>query len=160
MEINGVALTEDMMWALVIAGIFSYLVRAFYCNTLKKTLDLVAEENRCIKPSMVWLALIPLFSIYWNFVIASRMADSLTNEFYDRKIAEEESPGKNTGISYAIFIVLANIPISQSFYVVAGVFSLYFFIKYWIKIDNFRALLKEHNRYLANKKDQQEHETI
>src|SRR5690606_38173933 len=136
MELNGVALTEDMIWALVIAGIFSYTVRAFYCHTLKKTLDLIAEENRCLKPKMVWLAIITIFSIYWNFVIASRLSDSLTNEFYDRKIAEEDSPGKNAGNTYSIFIALANIPISQSFSVVAGVFSIYFFIKYWIKIDN------------------------
>jgi len=113
-----------------------------------------------MQPNMVWLALIPLFSIYWNFVIASRMADSLTNEFYDRKIPEEEDPGKKTGITYSILIALASIPFFQAFAVVTALMSLVYFIKYWIKINGFRMLLKEHNHFLALKKEQQEHETI
>jgi len=160
MEYNGITLTDDMIWALVIALLISYVVRAFYCNTLKRTLDLIAENNRCIKPKMAWLAIIPLFSIYWNFVIASRLADSLTNEFYDRKIPEEEDPGKKTGITYSILIALANIPVFQGFTMFVALFSLVFFVQYWVKIDNFRVLLKEHNRFLAQKAEQKEHETI
>jgi len=160
MEFNGITFTEDMIWALAIAAIASYTIRAFYCNTLKKTLDLISEDNRCMKPIMAWLALIPLFSIYWNFVIASRMADSLTNEFYDRKIPEEEDPGKKTGSIYSISTALANIPLFQGFSMIAAVFSIVYFIRYWIKIDNFRVLLKEHNRFLAQEKEQKEHEII
>jgi len=160
MEFNGITFTEDMIWALAIAAIASYTTRAFYCNTLKKTLDLISENNRCMKPTMAWLALIPLFSIYWNFVIASRMSDSLTNEFYDRKIPEEEDPGKKTGNIYSISTALANIPLFQGFSMIAAIFSIVYFIRYWIRIDNFRVLLKEHNRFLAQEKEQKEHEII
>lgn len=152
MEINGVTLTEEMIQIAVVIGIIGYTFRAFYCRTLKKTLDLVREENRCMKPQHAWLALIPLFSIYWNFVIASRMADSLTNEFFDRKIAEEEDPGKRIGQIYALFVLLMNIPFLQSFAITAALFSIIFFIRYWVKIDNFKALLEEHNRFLENLK--------
>ena len=88
------------------------------------------------------------------------MSDSLTNEFYDRKIPEEEFPGKVTGTTYAILIAFANFPISQGLSVIIGMFSLYFFVRYWIKIDNFRVLLKEHNRYLQQQNKPDKHETI
>ncbi|TCK82746.1 hypothetical protein [Albibacterium bauzanense] len=159
MEYNGITFTEDMIWALAITMVIYYTVLAFYCHTLKRTLDLIAEGNRFLKPKLAWLAMIPIFNIYWNFVIASRMSDSLTNEFYDRKIPEEEYPGKVTGTTYAILIALANFPVSQGLSVFTGLFSLYFFIRYWIKIDNFRVLLKEHNRYLMLQKESNEHET-
>jgi len=160
MEYNGITLTEDMIWALSIAAIASYAIRAFYCNTLKKTLDLVSEENRLMKPKMVWLAMIPLFSIYWNFVVASRMSDSLTNEFYDRKIPEEEDPGKKTGYIFSMLVALASLPLFQGFTLVVGLFSIIFFIKYWKTVDNFRVLLKEHNLFLAQTKEREEHETV
>lgn len=152
MEINGVTLTDEMIQMAVVLGVVSYTARAFYCRTLQKTLQLVREENRFMKPQHSWFALIPLFSIYWNFVIASKLADSLTNEFYDRKIAEEEHPGKRTGIIYAVFVLLMNIPLLQSFTVTVMIFSIIFFIRYWVKIDNFKVLLEEHNRFLENLK--------
>lgn len=160
MEYNGVTLTEDMIWALAIIAVMSYAVQIFYCRTLKKTLNLVSEDNRLIKPNAVWLTLIPIFSIYWNFIVVSKISDSLTNEFFDRKIPEEENPGRNTGISYSILLALANIPLIQGVSIVAGFLAIVYFIKYWIKIDNFKVLLEEHNRFLANKKEQKEHETI
>ena len=160
MEYNGITFTEDMIWALIITMVIYYTVLAFYCRTIKKTLDLIAEENRFLTPRSAWLAIIPIFNIYWNFVIASRLSDSLTNEFYDRKIPEEEFPGKVTGTTYAVLIALANFPVSQELSLLTGLFSFYFFIRYWIKIDNFRTLLKEHNRYLASQKTENEHETI
>jgi len=158
MEYNGITLTEDMIWAGVIISIISLVVRAFYCLTLTKALKAVAEENRLLKPWMIWMALIPIVSLYWNFVIANRMADSLTNEFYDRKIAEEENPGRLLGLSYAIFVVIASFPLIPSISFVAGIFALYYFIRYWVKIDYFRILIVEHQRFVdrTNKNKQDE----
>lgn len=139
--------TPDMYWVLILAGLLSLVIRFFYCNTISKTLKLIVEENRHMQPRQAWLAMIPIFTIYWNFKIAERVADSLTNEFYDRKIAEEENPGKAIGYSYAVLFALGYIPVSSGFIFVMGVFSFIFFIRYWLKISNFKALLVEHNRF-------------
>src|SRR5690606_23507796 len=109
-EVNDIEITQEMYWTLGIGIVLNLLIRFFYCNTLRKTLKLIAEENRFMKPREAWLAMIPLFSIYWNFVIARNLSDSLTNEFYDRKIAEEENPGKSAGLTYAFLIAIANLP--------------------------------------------------
>ena len=97
------------------------------------------------------MALVPIINLYWNFIIANRMADSLTNEFYDRKIAEEENPGRLLGLSYAIFIAIASVPIIPSISLVAGIFALYYFIRYWVKMDYFRVLITEHQRFVEQK---------
>lgn len=156
MEYNGITLTEDMVWAATIISIVSLIIRAFYCLTLSRTLKTVAEENRHLKPWMVWMALVPIVSLYWNFIIANRMADSLTNEFYDRKIAEEENPGRLFGLSYAIFVVIASFPLIPSISFVAGIFALYYFIRYWVKIDYFRILIIEHQRFVDKNNKQDE----
>ncbi len=143
-------ITPDVYWALGVGIMMSLLVRFFYCKTLYNTLKLIAEGNRFMKPREAWLAMIPIFSIYWNFMIASHLSNSLTNEFFDRKIAEEENPGKTAGITYALLLALANCPISSGFMIAMGICSFVFFIRYWIKVDHFRTLLVEHNRIFSS----------
>lgn len=148
MDINGVEMTPDMYWVMGLGILINLLVRYFYCNTIRQTLKLVNIENRHMQPNEAWLAMIPIFSIYWNFKIAERLSNSLTNEFFDRQIAEEERPGLVAGITYAIFILLANIPITQGYMVFMGLLAFIYFIRYWIKVSNFKALLIEHNKFL------------
>ena len=156
MEINGMEITPDMYWTLTLAVLLSLGIRLFYCNTIRKTLELIAEENRHMKPKEAWLAMIPIFNIYWNFRIAEKVANSLTNEFFDRKIPEEENPGQAVGYSYAILFALGNIPVSSGFIFVMGRFSFIFFIRYWLKISHFKALLIEHNRFLESNNQNKE----
>lgn len=146
-------LPEGFTQVLVAVLIATLLIWALYANTIRKTLKLIAPENRFLAPNMAWLLVIPVYNIYWNFVMAARLSDSLTNEFFDRKIAEEESPGRHMGIRYAILYLLSNIPfpafIGLTFFLVGVVY----FITYWVKIYNFMLLLEEHNKFLINNRD-------
>lgn len=136
------------MLQLVIAVLLiRLLIWVFYANTVRKTLQLIAPENRLMKPGMAWLLAVPLVNIYWNFVVASRMADSLTNEFYDRKIAEEENPGRAMGRLYAWLFLFSNIPFPSFILVTVALLSFVYFIGYWVKINNFRNLLAEHEKF-------------
>lgn len=146
MEISGMEFTPDMYWAMALVVIASLAIRAFYCVTLYKTLKLIDEENRHMQSIQVWFAMIPIFTIYWNFKIAESMANSLTNEFYDRQIAEEENPGRATGYSYSLLFALGYIPIAPGFVFIMGLFSFIFFIRYWVKISKFKLILEEHNK--------------
>ncbi|ULT28460.1 hypothetical protein KUH03_19100 [Sphingobacterium sp. E70] len=86
------------------------IIWLLFANTIRKTLNLVAVENRLMTPNQSWLVAIPLVNIYWNFQVASRLRDSLINEFYDRKIAVEENPTYRKGSLYAWIYLAANIP--------------------------------------------------
>lgn len=144
---NEILSNPEMYWAMGLGVLISLVIRFFYCRSIRNLLRLIAAENRFLEPKHAWLAMIPLFNIYWNFVIAHRVSNSLNNEFYDRKIAEEERPGLVSGLAYAIFVLLANIPIDTLFTVVFGIFVIFHFIRYWVKIENFKALIEEHNRF-------------
>lgn len=129
------------------------LIWLFYANTVRRTLLLIAPENRLMAPNLAWLLAVPLLNIYWNFVVASRLADSLTNEFFDRKIAEEENPGRANGMLYAWLFLLSNIPLPPFILITIGLLSMVYFIVYWVKVNNFRNMLVEHEKF---KNDQQQ----
>lgn len=148
MELDINHLDQETLIAAGIIGAIFFLIKAAYANTFRATLKLITPENRFMKPGEAWLVLIPLFNIYWNFELARRMSDSLTNEFYDRKIAEEENPGRSTGITVAILFLITYFPLPLNFIIGMNlVYFMYFFI-YWVKMNRFRELLKDHNAFL------------
>lgn len=142
-------LSDDLIVALGLVFFARMIVWILYANTVKKTFAKIREENRFIRPVQAWLLVIPLFNVYWNFVVARSLADSLTNEFYDRKIAEEEQPGRSVGMSYAWMSLLSHIPFPTLFVFTFGILSIIYFVQYWVKIHNFHSLLVEHDKYLA-----------
>src|SRR5690554_1969740 len=111
-----------------------------------------------MQPQETWLAMIPIFTFYWNFRIAERLDNYLTKEFIDRGIAEEENPGRSACNSYALLFALGYLPISSSFMLIMGLFSFAFYIRYWLKVSNFKALLIEHNRFIEEQSNQHHHE--
>ncbi|MGV3763214.1 hypothetical protein [Parapedobacter sp.] len=157
MNIDYENLSPEMIQLVVVVFIIRLVVWAFYANTVRKTLACISPENRLMTPSQAWLLVIPFFNIYWNFSVASRLADSLTNEFYDRKIAEEENPGRIAGTWYAWLFLLSSIPLPAFILVTMGLLSIIYFVGYWVKVNNFRNLLIEHGKF--NDKQQTTDET-
>jgi hypothetical protein len=111
-----------------------------YLLTLQKTLNLVRPENRHMEPGLVWLALIPIFSIIWNFFIVSKVAESLRLEFKQRNIqTQEEKPGYTIGLAYCILFCCTIIPVLGLLTSIAG---LVCWIIYWVKISGYKAELE------------------
>lgn len=147
MNIDLENLSPEMIQAAIAVFLIRTFIWGFYANTIRKTLLLVAPANRLMTPNQAWLLVVPFFNIYWNFAVASRLADSLTNEFYDRKIAEEENPGRTTGTWYAWLFLLTNIPLPPFILITIFLLSITYFIVYWVKVSNFRNLLVEHEKF-------------
>ena len=53
----------------------------FFLITQQNTLKAIQPENRTMNPGEVWLQLIPLFGWVWQFIVVSRISDSLRREF-------------------------------------------------------------------------------
>jgi hypothetical protein len=106
----------------------------FYLLTLQKALTRCSPENRGMAPGMVWLLLIPLFSIVWHFIVVTNMAQSLGAEFRKRGIAEELKPGQSLGMAMCILGVCSIIPVLG---VLCGLAALVCWIMYWVKIAGF-----------------------
>lgn len=104
-------------------------------NTLKE----ISPENRQMQPGEVWLTIIPLFGMVWQFFVVDRMSKSLKAEFLKRNIQiAEEKPGYSIGIAFCVLQCCGIIPILGGF---AGIGGLVCWIIYWIKIADYKTLL-------------------
>jgi hypothetical protein len=136
MEHFGIA--EIFLVFVIIFGVL-LLPTIFYLITLQTTLNQVEPENRKMDPGLVWLALIPLFKIIWQFFIVINVADSLKAEFAQRNInAGEDRPGYTIGLTYCILNVCSIIPFLGFLTALAGFIC---WIIYWVKIAGFKSIL-------------------
>lgn len=154
-------ITGDTALYMLIGGIIRIIIWIFFALTLYRTLKLVKKENLCILPSQAWFVAVPIFNIYWNFEVAKRVADSLNNEFYDRKVEVEEKPTQKWGLIFAWTFLLSNIPLPLFVLTIIGILHFVYFITYWVKVNEYKTLLRIHiehygEDYIADKKEKTE----
>lgn len=113
----------------------------FYLLTLQNTLYAISSENRKMQPGQVWLSLIPLFGLVWQFIIVNRLADSLKAEFVSKNLKiDEERPGIGIGLAYCILFSFSLIPFIGFVIVIGGLIC---WIIYWSKINDYKIKLKQ-----------------
>ena len=138
-------------------GIFFFVVLLviwlFFANTIRNTLKLIAKENQCMLPNQAWFLAIQVFNIYWNLEVARQLSYSLNNEFYDRKIAVDESPTLRAGMTYAWCYLVYNFPLPAFWRMLGVIVSFVYFLTYWFKINQYRVLLLEHNKWLESEEN-------
>lgn len=125
--LGGVAIVGFLLW---------FIPSIFFLLTLQKALTRVASERRTMNPPMVWLSLIPLFNVVWNFFIVIALSKSLGAELTARNIAHEAEPGKTMGLIWAGLAAACLIP-GLGF--LLGIPLLVMWIIYWVKIAGFSA---------------------
>lgn len=124
--------------AFIVLAIFPLL---YYLVTLQRTLKEISPENRKMPPEQVWLSIIPLFGIIWQFFIVSRLSDSLALELSKRNVyAEERRPAYNIGMAYCILISAVIIPYIN---ILASLGGLVCWVLFWLKVNDYRMLLLE-----------------
>ena len=101
----------------------------FYILTLQKALNRCSPASRAMSPGLVWLLLIPLFSLVWRFIVVLNMAKSLGAEFQKRGIPEEPTPGQTMGLIMCVSSLFC------------GPVYLVFWILYWVKIADYSRKL-------------------
>lgn len=124
----------------------------FFLLTLQRALKYCARHNRTMEPGMVWLNLIPLFNLFWQFYTAVQVGNSLKNEFTERNLDDGSDYGKTIGIvSMALGIVSnslarggelgGNTAIALTG-AAAGLLSFILLIVYWVRIYGYGTRLK------------------
>lgn len=141
----------------VVAGVIvlvGLVIAVLYLLTLYRALAKVAPHNRLMEPGLVWLSLIPLFNVIWAFIIASRLPDSLRNEFREQGRDDGTDYGKGIATTNAVIGVLS-MGISLASNVLPpdvrgmtgcaqgplGLVSLVLFIVFWVKIAGYSSQL-------------------
>ena len=128
------------LFVLVIILIVALLIPAIlYLISLQNTLNAVSPANRKTQPGNVWLMLIPVFNIVWNFLLVGYIADSLKAEFASRnQPVAEVRPGYTIGLWMCILNCCSFIPVVNIF---TGIGSLVCWIIYWVKIVEYKNML-------------------
>jgi hypothetical protein len=125
--------------------VVALVIAILYLLTLHKALSRVSPRNRLMEPGLVWLSLIPFFYIVWAFFIATRIPDSLRNEFRDRGRDDSSDYGKGIGLASAI-LTAVSVPVNAfarvtpAFGIIlvpVGLASLVLFILFWVKIAGY-----------------------
>jgi hypothetical protein len=144
-----------LLLAFVIPAILFFLAQ-------QKTLQVISPENREMPPGSVWLQLIPVFGMVWQFIVVIRIAHSISKEMAS-KIGEsildnsklqiketDESPTYTIGIAYCILTTLGVIinystihsssylALIGSFFVLTGMVC---WIIYWVRLVNAKNKL-------------------
>lgn len=138
-DMGDIGFTELIFLFFVLGLGLSLIPMIFYLLTLQSTLYEVKDENRKMQPGQVWLTLIPLFGIIWQFIIVNNLADSLKMEFALRNInVGEDRPGIGIGLAYCILLCCSIIPFLG---ILAGLAGFICWIIYWVKINDFKTKL-------------------
>ena len=111
----------------------------FFLISVMKTLQECDPKNRTMEPGLVWLNLIPIFSLGWLFYTVVCVSNSLKNEFTSRGMDTENSQfGFGVGIAFAVCSAVSIIPVIG---VLSAIASLILFIIYWVQVVGFKDQL-------------------
>jgi hypothetical protein len=120
------------------------LIAIFFLLTLQRALARCRPRNRTMEPGMVWLNLIPLFNLVWQFITVNRVAESLENEFRDRGWhRRSENYGRSVGVAAGALGLVGWIPILGPILAIAGLVCR---IIYWVKIAGYSGQLANRAR--------------
>lgn len=108
-----------------------------YCLFLVNLQNLLKQcsiQNRMVPAGNVWLLLIPVFSIVYQFILYPKISESVEKEFVSRGRPQGDY-GKNLGLTISILSLIGlapyiGLPVIGRF---AGLASLIVFIIYWVK---------------------------
>lgn len=143
--VGGAAILMTVLLIILILSLISCIPYIFFLRTLNKTLKIINPKNRKLDPGSVWLLLIPIFYLGWNFVVISGISKSLKLELKDKNIQlEEDNPGYYLGLAYSIIccclILIMWIPFIN---ILMCISYIIIFILYWVKINNYKNELEE-----------------
>jgi len=94
-----------------------------------------------MKPGKVWLAVIPVFGLFWHFVVVMNIAKSLRNEFARLGIpCPESAPGQNIGLASCACNCCIFIPFLGG---LAAMVGIVLWVFYWKRIADYSRDLEE-----------------
>ena len=113
----GDARPEDVM---LMGGVFlgcacfvlviALAVQAFVCYLLSGCLKRIPEPYRQQQPGMVWLLMIPLVGIVWNFFVYPNLSRSYQAYFAAQGRTDVGDCGAGIGLAYCICAAVSLIP--------------------------------------------------
>lgn len=118
------------------------LVAIFYLLTLQNTLKAISPQNRKMEPGMVWLLLIPLFNMVWQFIVVNRLSASIESEYTSRGLPCKSRPTYNIGLAFAVLNCVNVVSYwSTPLRNLVGL-AIICWIIYWVQVNDYKKELQ------------------
>ena len=114
-------------------------INVVVCLLLYNAQMAVPQEHRKIEPNMIWLLVIPLFNLVWNFFVFLRIPESYQSAFAARGAAHKGVGERNIGLAYCICAACSIIPCVN---ILTGLASLVLVIIFLVQIYNLKTQLQ------------------
>ena len=123
-----------------VALLIGLAIAAAICVMLHIIQARVPEEHQKISPPAIWLMLIPLFGLVWNFFVFQRIPDSYKSYFDSVGDQSVGDCGKGVGLWYAICAACCIVPCLNY---IAGPAALVLLIIFLVKLFTLRGKIPE-----------------
>lgn len=124
----------NMMMALVFL-VVSIGINAVICYLLQQCFNRIPPQFRKQQPGMVWLLLIPCFSLIWNFFVFPPLSKSFKAYFDSIDRMDVGDCGEGIGLGFSICSVAYIIPFLGC---LTGPAALVLLILYLVKVNNLK----------------------
>jgi hypothetical protein len=114
--------------------IVAIIIQVFFILTCSKCVEKVSRRNRAIEPGACLLQIIPLFNLYYTFVLTSKVSESIQNEYESRRVRPDGDFGKEIGMWWGICNVASLVPYFGTLICLVG---LVLFIVFWVKVAGY-----------------------
>jgi hypothetical protein len=94
-------MNETVIYLTILFLLIFIVIGIFYVLTLYRTMKSITPVNRKIEPGQVWLMFIPIFNLYWSFVVVSKLSNSIASEIRYRTDRLETRPAYASGIIFS-----------------------------------------------------------
>jgi hypothetical protein len=137
---------------IVVLGLLFLIPAIFFLLSQQNTLKAIRPENRFMNPGEVWLQLIPLFNIVWQFIVVTKIAKSIKKELASRDQfsfdtnpgdyvdLESDRPTYQIGMAMCILVTIGAIPVIGTLFSLAG---LVCWIIYWVKLSQYKSQIEQ-----------------
>lgn len=124
--------------AAVMCGILlvSLVIQVVVAYLLSSALVALPEHYRQQEPNLVWLLLIPLFNLVWNFFVYPKVSASYRAYFEAQGATNVGDAGRGVGLAFCICVIVATIPTPISS--IAGLAALVLLIIYLVQIHGLK----------------------
>ena len=125
---------------ILVSMAITFAIGIVICLILYGCQERVPMEHRKIGAGQIWLLLIPLFSLVWNFFVFLRMPDSYKSYFDAQGRHDVGDCGRGIGLWFAICAAVSLVPCVQY---VAAPAALVLLILFLVKMTSLKKELPE-----------------
>lgn len=137
-EVVPFALSAAILGAVCVGFLVVFAIHALICYFLMTFLNRLPAQYRQQQPGMVWLLMIPLFNVVWNFFVYPKISASYKSYLDSKGYQNHGDAGMNLALAYCILAIFCFIPYLGA---CVGIAALIVLIIYLVKINGYKDLI-------------------